>query len=127
MRDAVALRAAPQSGHEQLYEEFGPAIIGGEFEPGDPISIEDYGMRAGWSRTICREAQRVLQSKGLIHTFHGSGTVVAPHSAWHWLDRDVIRWCAGKNQAWFADFLDAMREAPELPGNPFYDHLMGMA
>jgi DNA-binding FadR family transcriptional regulator len=42
------------------------------------------------SRTVVREAMKVLQEKGLVHVRQGSGTIVTPPTSWDMLDELVL-------------------------------------
>ena len=44
------------------------------------------------SRSVIREALRVLKAKGLIDARQKRGTFVQPRTEWKLLDPDVIRW-----------------------------------
>src|SRR5690606_34575932 len=44
------------------------------------------------SRPVLREATKVLQAKGLVHSKPRVGTLVRPRSEWHLLDPDVLYW-----------------------------------
>jgi GntR family transcriptional repressor for pyruvate dehydrogenase complex len=52
-------------------------ILDGQLEPGTRLPPErDFAERMGVSRTVLREAVRILVTKGLLETRHGVGTVV---------------------------------------------------
>jgi GntR family transcriptional repressor for pyruvate dehydrogenase complex len=52
-------------------------IIEGQLEPGTRLPPErEFADRMGVSRTVLREAVRILVTKGLLETRHGVGTVV---------------------------------------------------
>ncbi|MDX6238962.1 MAG: hypothetical protein QOG10_3777 [Kribbellaceae bacterium] len=66
-------------------------IHNGEFPAGSAVPTvsvlsDDYGV----SRTVIREALRILQEKGLIDTRQGSGTVVRDYTSWNLLDPEVL-------------------------------------
>jgi DNA-binding FadR family transcriptional regulator len=46
----------------------------------------------GVSRTVVREAIKVLQAKGLVEVKPRTGTRVRPRRSWHLLDADVVAW-----------------------------------
>jgi DNA-binding FadR family transcriptional regulator len=77
----------------QVAEQIGMGIIRGEVRPGEPIPSE---MRLcemlDVSRTVVREAIRLLSGKGLVEARPKSGTRVRPPEAWNQLDPDVLRW-----------------------------------
>lgn len=46
----------------------------------------------GVSRSVPREALRVLAAKGLVEARPKAGTYVTPREAWNFLDPDVLEW-----------------------------------
>lgn len=54
--------------------------------PPEPALCEAFSV----SRTLIREAVKVLQEKGLVQVRQGAGTVVTPPSAWNTLDQLVL-------------------------------------
>ncbi len=73
--------------------EMGQRIVAGEWQPGEAIPREpDLCAELGISRSIIREAMRVLGAKGLVRSRTSDGTRVTPHSEWRQLDPDVMDW-----------------------------------
>lgn len=59
----------------------------GWFRPGERLPKEDeLATSFRVSRTVVREAMRVLAAKGLVHVRQGSGTRIASYERWHLLD-----------------------------------------
>ena len=56
--------------------------------PQEPTLCQDLGV----SRTVVREAIKVLTAKGLVDSRPKRGTVVRPCRAWNLLDADVLKW-----------------------------------
>ena len=86
----------------------GTRIVGGEWQPGESIPKEaDLGAAMGVSRSVIREAFRILGAKGLIRSRTSDGTRVLPRSAWRLLDPDVMDWRirAGDTRALLQDLL----------------------
>ncbi|MDG4789697.1 FadR/GntR family transcriptional regulator [Micromonospora sp. WMMD1102] len=54
--------------------------------PPEPILCETFSV----SRTVVREAVKILQEKGLVQVRQGSGTTVTPPSMWDMLDELVL-------------------------------------
>ena len=54
--------------------------------PPEPALCESFSV----SRTVIREAVKVLQEKGLVQVRQGAGTTVTPPSAWNMLDELVL-------------------------------------
>ncbi len=91
--DDDANRGRRRSAHARAVDDLGIAIVSGQFPTGEPLPIEpDLGDWLGASRTVVREATKVLASKGLLHSRPRIGTVVLPRPMWDVLDSDVLRW-----------------------------------
>lgn len=78
--------------HGQLVESIGMSIAGGEVESGQQISPESLVEKFGVSRTVVREALKVLETKGMVGARPRTGTRARPQNEWKLLDPDVIRW-----------------------------------
>ena len=77
----------------QVVNAIGLRIVGGELPPGTAMPNEaDWSQRLGVSRTILREATKVLISKGLVESRPKTGTRVRPAALWNLLDPDVLQW-----------------------------------
>lgn len=94
--EAHALNRAPISNRGLLgrvVHAIGLRIIGGELPPGTTLPNEsDWGGQLGVSRTVLREATKVLISKGLIESRPKTGTSVRHADHWNLLDPDVLSW-----------------------------------
>jgi DNA-binding FadR family transcriptional regulator len=77
----------------QVAERIGIGIVKGDILPGEPLPSE---LRIcelmGVSRTVVREAIRMLSAKGFLETRQKSGTRVRSPEYWNHLDPDVLRW-----------------------------------
>ncbi|SCE97944.1 DNA-binding transcriptional regulator, FadR family [Micromonospora haikouensis] len=66
-------------------------IVRGVHPPGTPLPPEPALCGAfSVSRTVVREAVKILQEKGLVQVRQGSGTIVTPPSTWDMLDELVL-------------------------------------
>ena len=67
--------------------------------------------RFGVSRTVVREAIKVLASKGLVETRPKVGTQVRPRRSWNLLDSDVLAWRyeAGPDEGFLEDISEVRR------------------
>lgn len=79
--------------HARIVQDIGMDIVGGRLLPGDRMTAEvtlcdTYRV----SRSVLREATRVLAAKGLIVSKPRVGSVVLPRCEWHILDPDVLFW-----------------------------------
>jgi DNA-binding FadR family transcriptional regulator len=54
--------------------------------PPEPALCEAFAV----SRTVVREAVKLLQEKGLVQVRQGAGTTVTPPTRWHMLDEQVL-------------------------------------
>jgi DNA-binding FadR family transcriptional regulator len=79
--------------HAEIVHELGLRIVRGRLPAGHVFPTED-GLSAelGVSRTVLREAAKVLAAKGLIESRPKTGTRVLPRSRWSLLDPDVLLW-----------------------------------
>jgi GntR family transcriptional regulator, galactonate operon transcriptional repressor len=75
-----------------VVEELATQIIGGRLAPGDVLPTEPVLCETfGFSRTVIREALKVLEERGLVRVEQGRGTTVRTRDAWNLLDPLVIR------------------------------------
>ncbi|UFU12824.1 FCD domain-containing protein [Curtobacterium sp. C1] len=95
--------------HAQVLETLGQQIVDGLLRPGTVVRPEAVAEEYGVSRSVVREALRVLQSLGLVEPRQRVGTLVRPTSSWELLAPTVIRW-RGASPAYFAQ----QRELLEL-------------
>ena len=71
----------------------GVAIVRGEYSRENPFPIESELCKSfGVSRSILREAVKMLTAKGLLGARPRQGTFVQPEEHWNLLDPDVLRW-----------------------------------
>ena len=79
--------------HGEVVHTIGLQIVSGELQPGDPLPPEDdLSSNLSVSRTVLREAVRVLAAKGLVQARPKTGTRVRERSDWNILDPDVLSW-----------------------------------
>lgn len=79
--------------HQRVVDDLGRRIVGGAWEPGLPLPVEDaLATEIGVSRGALREAVKALVAKGMLDVRPRTGTRVLPPEHWNHLDRDVLRW-----------------------------------
>jgi GntR family transcriptional regulator, galactonate operon transcriptional repressor len=78
--------------HGQVVDLLGEQIVTGSVASGTVIDIEQLTTEMDVSRTVIREAMKVLSAKGLVDARPRTGTYVLPRDRWNLLDADVIRW-----------------------------------
>jgi len=88
--------AAPRSWQKppRLYEEvardLADAIAQGRYVPGDFLPTEQALVtKYDASRTVVREALKLLSARGMVEVLHGRGTRVVPRHRWQLLDQLV--------------------------------------
>jgi len=83
---------APTGLHARLLDRLGLAICGGDLETGSVVRIDQLQERYGVSRSVVREAIRVLASMGLVAPRRRVGVQVLAAVRWNLYDPQVIRW-----------------------------------
>jgi DNA-binding FadR family transcriptional regulator len=79
--------------HGEVVHSIGMRILRGDLEPGDLLPNEEQlGSELEVSRTVLREAIKVLAAKGLVESRPKTGTRVRPRREWNLLDPDVLAW-----------------------------------
>ena len=78
--------------HGQVVDHLGQSIVAGRLAPGEVIDLAALEQRLGASRSVVREAVRVLADKGLVNARPKRGTVVLGRESWSLLDPDLLRW-----------------------------------
>lgn len=77
----------------RVVEALGQAIVTGTWDAAGAFPIEaELCARFGVSRSVVREAVKMLTAKGLLSARPRRGTVVEPEPHWNLLDPDVLRW-----------------------------------
>ncbi len=70
----------------------GRAIVTGEYDTRPFPTEADIARLHGISRSVTREAVKMLTAKGLVSARPRKGTVVRPAATWNLLDPDVLHW-----------------------------------
>jgi DNA-binding FadR family transcriptional regulator len=103
--------------HGQVVNELGARIVSGRLEPGESIDVVALEAEFDISRTVLREAMKVLAAKGLVDARQKRGTFVRPRADWQLLDVDVLRWrLAGQSTGELLGQLDEVRSIVEPAG-----------
>lgn len=77
----------------QVSRELGRRIVGGHYREDELIEDETkLSSRFGVSKSVIREAVKLLVGKGLLEVRRGSGTRVRRRASWALLDDDVLAW-----------------------------------
>lgn len=97
--NALARRGAPLEAstvlsglHARVLDKLGLAVCAGDLASGSVVRIDQLQVRYGVSRSVMREAIRVLASMGLVAPRRRVGVQVLPPTRWNLYDPQVIRW-----------------------------------
>jgi DNA-binding FadR family transcriptional regulator len=85
----------PQLGRNLTYgmlDSLGRAIVTGRYEREAFPTEAELAKQHGVSRSVTREAVKMLTAKGLLSARPRQGTVVQPSTRWNLFDTDVLRW-----------------------------------
>ncbi|TJY72531.1 FadR family transcriptional regulator [Arthrobacter sp. CAU 1506] len=100
--------------HSLVIETLGKRIVSGELTAGATTHSEHFESELGVSRSVMREAVRVLQSLGLVESVKRIGIRVLPPERWNKFDPSVIRWrLAAKGKGAQLRSLTELRSAVE--------------
>ena len=85
-------RASSISAYERVLERVGSEIVMGTRAPGETTTVETLVAQLGASRSVVREAVRVLESLGAVRAGRRVGITVLDGSQWNVLDGRMVRW-----------------------------------
>jgi DNA-binding FadR family transcriptional regulator len=92
-----------------LLDAVGKAIVVGGYDDSPFPTEADLARQYAVSRSVTREAVKMLTAKGLLVARPRKGTSVQPPSAWNLFDPDVLRWMLERKFS-----LDLLRQFNEL-------------
>jgi DNA-binding FadR family transcriptional regulator len=98
-----------------IVQSLGKAIALGEHPQGEPLKAEALLCESfEASRTVLREAVKMLTAKGMLDARPRRGTIVLPESQWNLSDPDILNWMLERKGSLpiIAEFVD-MRLAIE--------------
>ena len=75
-----------------MLDALGRAIVTGQYSERSFPTEAELAKAHGVSRSVTREAVKMLTAKGLVSARPRQGTVVRPASEWNLFDTDVLRW-----------------------------------
>lgn len=78
--------------HGNVLGALGSRIVSGDLAAGRVLTLEQVGSEYGVSRSVAREAIRVLESMGLVASRRRVGITIQPRTKWNVFDPRVIRW-----------------------------------
>lgn len=83
---------SPGELHGSVVAAIGTAVVGGTLAAGTVLTLEGICAEHGVSRSVAREAVRVLEARGMLASRRRVGVTVLPRSSWNVFDPGVIRW-----------------------------------
>lgn len=75
-----------------MLDLLGKAIVTGQYEQRPFPTEAEIAQAHGVSRSVTREAVKMLTAKGLVSARPRQGTIVQPAANWNLFDTDVLRW-----------------------------------
>ncbi len=78
--------------HASVLGALGGRIASGRLEVGSVLTLEGICGEYAVSRSVAREAIRVLESMGLVASRRRVGITIQPRSRWNVFDPRIIRW-----------------------------------
>ncbi|MFJ4684145.1 FadR/GntR family transcriptional regulator [Streptomyces sp. NPDC091377] len=100
--------------HGHVLDTLGPEITAGGYPPGSVLRTDELAQRFDVSRSVMREAVRVLESMHLVESRRRVGVTVQPEHEWNVYDPQVIRWrLAGADRPRQLRSLTVLRSAVE--------------
>lgn len=92
-----------------MLDALGRAIVTGRYDARPFPTEAEIAKAHGVSRSVTREAVKMLTSKGLVSARPRQGTIVQPASGWNLFDKDVLRWTLERKFS-----VDLLRQFNEL-------------
>ncbi len=108
---ALSVEIGSRSLLNAVVEELGIRILDGTYKIGEAIPIErDLMAELAISRTVLREAQKILIAKGLLESRPKTGTRVRDRRNWNLLDPTLLRlYCRFTDYSDFAAHFQQLR------------------
>lgn len=78
--------------HDSVLSALGTAVVSGAYPAGSVINLERVSAEHEVSRSVAREAVRVLESMGMVASRRRVGITIQPAEHWNVFDPRLIRW-----------------------------------
>ena len=78
--------------HDNLLTALGTSIVSGAYSAGQVLTLDGVSAQHGMSRSVTREAIRVLESMGMVESRRRVGITIQPAHKWNVFDPRLIRW-----------------------------------
>jgi DNA-binding FadR family transcriptional regulator len=75
-----------------MLDALGRSIVIGNYDKRAFPTEAELARQHGVSRSVTREAVKMLTAKGLLSARPRQGTIIQPNSSWNLFDTDVLRW-----------------------------------
>lgn len=86
--------------HSSVLDALGARIVAGDLASGQVLTMDAVDTEYAVSRSVSREAIRVLESMGMVASRRRVGVTVQPRESWHVFDPRLIRWrLAGEDRS----------------------------
>ena len=92
-----------------LLDSLGRSIVVGAYDDKPFPTEAELAKQYGISRSVTREAVKMLTAKGLLSARPRQGTMIQPVSAWNLFDADVLHWLLERKFS-----IDLLRQFNEL-------------
>jgi DNA-binding FadR family transcriptional regulator len=92
-----------------MLDAIGRAIVVGDYDGAIFPTEAELAKQHGVSRSVTREAVKMLTAKGLLSARPRQGTTVQPTTSWNLFDTDVLRWLLERQFS-----IDLLRQFNEL-------------
>lgn len=78
--------------HANVLDALGSRIVSGDLATGQVLTLDSVDTEYDVSRSVSREAVRVLESMGMLASRRRVGVTVLPREGWNVFDPRLIRW-----------------------------------
>lgn len=78
--------------HANLLDALGGGIVSSRLAPGQVLTLDGVSAEHGVSRSVAREAIRVLESMGMVASRRRVGITIQASEKWNVFDPRLIRW-----------------------------------
>lgn len=95
--------------HDDVLDALGRRIVEGTLAPGAVLTLDGIDTTYDVSRSVSREAVRVLEALGMVASRRRVGVTVLPRRSWNVFDPRVVRWRLDS-----ADRVEQLRTLGEL-------------
>ena len=92
-----------------MLDHLGKVIVTGGYDDKPFPTEAELSIQHSVSRSVTREAVKMLTAKGLLSARPRQGTIVQPSSSWNLFDADILRWLLERKFS-----LDLLRQFTEL-------------